>query len=582
MGAGHLEGGLASGDRSQRRESRTSIPWKTMLVTKNRVNFLGIQEDRWENPHYIIYWSGFVFLPEIDPGIASIKKLAQQITKSGIQAGSNNLLGNYFILVQDKIRNNAYAFIDNCGIFRAFYSANAISTSFWDLMRFESLSKSQLNREVVVEFINFGSIFFHKTFFDAIGKIPSDRILSFSASGRVTFLNKGLPEVEDATTDFLEFFEQLSSSIKNETLSVDLTGGIDSRLVAVLLDHFGLDFEVSVVGGLGDRDVKIATKVAEKLNHKLDVLHVTYQSPNEMEKQLNTLLLVSDGYCDLFRNYNLLQHHKARANRGVTLALAATGGELYKDFWWLQDFPFYRKSNSNIERLYDLRINPIPFDDSYLTCEYVDISQNLKRRRLDQLAEFVLDINTRTYDNIYFKYKMQELAGEGVTICSNLPGCKKYVPLLEFELVGYGFKLPRKQRFFNNFHRRMITELNPNVAKIETTEGGMSVSSQKRVRDLFRYVANRGVRVSRKIGQKFLKTDYFQEGGDRGRFHDQVRRLHSTHEAIELLKDEDIIKRDLRIAAVKDRHLGHLVSLGLFLKYMESTSTSGSLLSDSK
>jgi len=545
-----------------------------MLVTKNRIDFLHRQENWWKNSHYSIYWKGFIFLPGTYSELASIEELARQVTRSGIQAAVSNLHGNCFILIQDKITNNSYAFVDNSGIFHAFYSAKGISTSFLDLIEFESLSKSQLSREAVVEFINFGNIFFNRTFFDSIRKIGGNQILTFHANGKVTSFNKSLPDIEDTTTgtSFLEFFEQLSSSIKDQKVSVDLTGGIDSRLVAVLFDYFGLDFEVSVVGASGDRDKEISSEVAEKLKHPFDVFNVTSQSAASVGEQLDELFTVCDGCGDLFRNYFPFQHQKARANRGVTLAVSGNGGELYKDFWWLQDFPFYNRKQSNIEKLYDLRIHSIPFNHSHFISEYSHVSRNLKARTLKQLAEFTMDINTKTYDNIYFKYKMQEVAGQGVTRSNNFSRCKKYVPLLELDLVRYGFNLPRKERFFNNFHRKTITNINRNVAGIQTTEGGMSVSSQKikMVQDIFRYVNNRGIRLTKKIAPKLLKKPYVRQAGSRDCLYSQVRKLSSTKDAIELLKDEGIINGGLKTIAIEDEHLGRLVSLGLLLKHMES------------
>src|SRR5207245_6966712 len=119
----------------------------------------------------------------------------------------------------------------------------------------------------------------------------------------------------------------LAESACAERVSVDLTGGIDSRLLAVVLNYFGLRFEVAASGVPGNSDVQIARAVAEALGKDF---HLT--THDAAGSDWNELFVISDGLFDLGKTGRPIQLQKDRVKRGITLALSGAGGELYKDF----------------------------------------------------------------------------------------------------------------------------------------------------------------------------------------------------------------------------------------------------------
>lgn len=539
-----------------------------MLITRDGISSLGNLDYSWEDSDYFICWKGTVFIEGKPCGVDSIKEFSKEVRSLGLQKACYILKGCYFIVIKDKRRNTFYSFIDNSGLFQAFHSDKAICTSFLELVKWEGLSKVNLNKEAVVEFIHFGNIFFNKTFFDLIKKIPRQSILSFSQEGKICFSEKLIPDLDEKNDkfSFLDFFEGFVSSIKDEKVSIDLTGGIDSRLLAVLLDYFGLEFETAVVGIRGNQDIEIAKEVASILKHDI---YITYHSIDELEEDLYQLFVMTEGLCNILKCHTQLQDNRYRLERDVSLKLSGAGGELYKDFWWLQDFPFYKKKRANLERLFDLRIAPIPFKHFYLSDDYIEISINLRQKVLKELSKYIRDTNTKTYDNIYFNYKMSETGGRFLT--NNFySGLKGYAPLLELDLVRYGFNLPRRERFFNNFHRKIITSINPGVAKIQTTGSGMSVSSKSLdiIQDIGKYLVNISIRLTKKVAQKYIKRTYFQESPIHLDLYSKLRKLSIAKDSIDLLKDEGIINKKIDIDDIDNNYIGSFISLAFLMKYM--------------
>ncbi len=134
----------------------------------------------------------------------------------------------------------------------------------------------------------------------------------------------------------LDVLMAYSSLCRRRNSQHGLTGGIDSRLLAVLLSYFGVPFEVAASGVRGTTDLVIAEKVAKVLDRHF---HITYHHIDDFESTVPEIFGLGDGLFDVVRYHRAFQLQRDRISRGVSLVMSGTGGELFKDFWWLQDFP---------------------------------------------------------------------------------------------------------------------------------------------------------------------------------------------------------------------------------------------------
>jgi asparagine synthetase B (glutamine-hydrolysing) len=115
---------------------------------------------------------------------------------------------------------------------------------------------------------------------------------------------------------------------------MDLTGGSDTRLLAVIFKSVGLDFETAVSGTPGHYDVEISQKVAAELGTKH---YVTYHDVENIDLagELEETFINGDGFSDVLAAHRLYQLGRDRAQRNIELAIGGSGGELYKDGgWW--------------------------------------------------------------------------------------------------------------------------------------------------------------------------------------------------------------------------------------------------------
>ncbi len=540
-----------------------------MIINRHAVSNIEKSEMTFAYEGLKFYLKGFVYIDCFSPGIESLKEFAREWRRKDIHYAIQKLKGHFFLYILDNHSNQNYAFIDNSGMFDVVYSNKYISTSFLDLVKNEKLSRNDVDMYVTTAFLNQGAIYFNRTLFQQIKKISSDEILSFKENGEVKVARKQITELEEPSTynDIYEYFEALTFTLKDRSISVDLTGGIDSRLICTMLNHFDVPFETSVSGSSGDHDVIIADKVAKQINHPL---YVTKRPSSLDEKTIKNLFVYGDGLFDVLKVYSAYQSHQEKLNRGIDLVINGTGGELYKDFWWLQDLPFYRKKISDIKKLVNMRIMPIQIPQHYLHKELHDFNLSMRQDLIRDLSKYHSTFNTQTYDQIYYNYSMQHNAGRLIT--SGNYFFDIYSPLLEREVVKLGYQLPRRKRFNNQFHREVITNINSSIASIETTEGGMTVSAEfnHKLNDNMKYVLNKSKRLTKKVGQKILKQTFLAERYHHDKLFEHVRQLDLVQHSVELLKEEKILNPNLKVNDINNHHLGRIISLALLFEFLHS------------
>jgi hypothetical protein len=165
---------------------------------------------------------------------------------------------------------------------------------------------------------------------------------------------------------------------------------------------------------------------------------------------------------------------------------------------------------------------------------------------------------------------MRECAGRAIT--NNLHEMVCYAPYLERDVVAFGYQLPRGRRFFNNFHRQTITRLNRNVARIPTTEGGISVSAESSAicRDVARYVSDKLSRLTNKLAQRAFNRAHRQGNFDGADIAAAVREVSLRRRTLDRLQDAGIVDSNLRLDQVNTDYLGRMLSLDMLVEKLES------------
>lgn len=514
----------------------------------------------WEDNNYRFYWEGLIFIKGIPSGIESLELFSDILNNTGIEKACSSLSGVFFLTIYDKDDEKYYSLVDNSGLFQAFYSEGHISTSFLNLVEKENLKVSDFNKRCVVEFVHLGNIYFNRTFFDAIKKIDGTQVLSLSQTNGLNILKKDIQDIfSDGEPDsFLTIFEKIATSLKNHGhISIDLTSGMDSRLCAVIFKHFGLEFETAVSGFEGHRDVDYSYRVAQTLGTKH---FVTHPSMNNIIETIEDVFNVCDGLQAVTSNIRLFQLQKERKDRNVDLMITATGGEILRDYFWVQDYPLYNRKHSNLKRLFNLRYRPIEPDHSFFSDGYIQHSKNLRDDFLSDLSLLLKDTNTKTYDNIYFYNKLKEFSGRFVTNHNCLVKC--YAPLLDIDIVRIAVNLPVKKRLFGNFHHEIMASLNPEVAKLKyPTKVYLGLLRYSFfLRDFIAYFTA--------IKRKLVHLVQLRSANIPSQY-EQLKKSNLTQKYTEILHTAGIINNEVELASIDNDFLGQFLTLAMLIERIQ-------------
>lgn len=525
---------------------------------------------RLESRRHIAWWIGFVFVPGRPAGDDSVAYFLDHVSQVDLRQAVQILKGIFFFVLRDRASGTTHAFVDNSGLFKAYRGPKRISSSFLQLISSERIKWSDISPEAIVEFIQFGNIHFGNTFVPGIRKIGSDQICTFDRSGEITILAKALIDLHEAPSDNLEVqFQKLAQSFRYEKLSVDLTGGLDSRLISCLFAQCGLTFETAVSGTPDHPDLRIAAEVSRVLGVPF---HAYHHQPGVNSESLQTLFEVVDGISDMLRYHRLLQYQLWRRGRGNSLSISGMGGELFRDFWWLQDFPFYGRKSANLKRLYRLRICPRPAPNWMLGSKYRSALNSLEEMMLNGLKNYLDVTNARTYDRIYYFIRMQEVAG--CLSCNSLRlGLPHYSPLLDRECVRVGVNLPIRLRAFSGFHRAVITARCPAVSSIVTTGGA---TARRTVVGLpagvWGYANNAIKRFLKKLSQRAGGPMMFMPvNPDNPLFLSYVLRSPDLRGDIQNLQSLGVLDPGVGIDVIRPEYLGRLMTVARLARYLSGT-----------
>ena len=431
---------------------------------------------------------------------------------------------------------------------------------------------SRLAPAAVADFLAHGGIYWSRTFVEEISKIRYDEIIELrppdaSDGAPKRIVRKHLPPRGSIDEQgFVDHYAHLAVALGRERVSVDLTGGFDSRLTACLLNAYGADFETAAVGRPSIPDVTIAAQAAKLLGK---AFYVTYHDAAGIEHELPELFREVDGLADVLDYHRSRQLSAERRRRGITVVVTGAGGELFKDFWWLQDLPFYNSKRVKFRRLYDLRIRPISLPANYLAGDVAAAYTDLRERTIDSFGHLRAATNSESYDNVYFFYKMSEFSGRFAT--SNINNHIGVLsPFLDYDSFLFGASLPRSRRFANLFHRQMLSERCPHLADLITTEGvTASIGKWSMFSDLLGYTVNRSQRLLKKVGERAFRRRWLRLPDPNSP--DMVTRVRQTRafqSAVRDLKDAGVINADLPVHAIRDVDVGRILTLGMLVAHL--------------
>lgn len=289
----------------------------------------------------------------------------------------------------------------------------------------------------------------------------------------------------------------------------DLTGGYDSRLLALLLREAGVEFDTDTRGFDESADVRIARELAELGGWNWLQLKTPPNWSELLPGMMQRALAWGDGHLEVIELAWVLWAHAEVGHTNPSLFIAG-GGEHYRGFAWRQEFlSAGRSPRVNYENWVDMRLLH-PMDVRVFADDPTPaVREDFRRRMVARAEPYAAELNTTQLDVLY-AYKGTGhfgayLSADGGVLTSQLPYYFR-------PIFGAAFSVSHRFRSHNRLMRHMIERLDPRIAAVPTTIGGPAERLRPANAHRFLpYYAEIGRKAIRKVSQKTLGRTLFAE-----------------------------------------------------------------------
>jgi len=532
-------------------------------------------ELRWKaDDRYLIGWAGNLYRPGHAAGEATIDHLLGELDQRDIADIAGELRGIYGLFLFDRSAAMWSILCDNAGLYKIFYNADGVATRFLELLDAGEESPS-VDDQAVVEFLAHGCIFGERTPIHGIRKLRRGEILECRL-GDAPFVRRAArsvsaPTVPDDHAFLLDYFDDFAAAIAGHAVSVDLTGGFDTRLIACMLERNGLDFECAITGMPGTSDVKTAERIAATLDR---ALRFHPHDISGLEEELPALFAMSDGLMSIKGLHRAHALCHARRARVIDLMVHGGGGECLRDNRFVQDFPRYGARAVDFRKYYDLRVAPVKIPDNHLTPHGRSLLEAVRNDTLARFSELRCPTNNLTYEKIYYEYRAPEFYGILFSSYIN-SGLEVEAPFLDYRINYMATKVSPWRRTFMMWPRRLITRHCPKLARLPTADGYTASSHPGRlILELGNHVRVQAGRVGRKLAERHLGRAMFHRVGALQADHpDYAKRLRESAfylEAFERLKTAGLLDPGLDPEHVRATHVGRVMTMGALLGRLDT------------
>jgi hypothetical protein len=515
---------------------------------------------RFESEDFAADWRGFLFVSGHRAGADGVARLCRELRLQGPERALALGKGSFFLKLRDKQAGTTFWCTDRFGLVQLFVAEDRISDDLIQFVRQLPRDGDALDRAGLASFLRYGFYTLGRTIDRRVRVLSGDDIVQQTPGSALELLRKA-PDIGD-TFEFDSYLADLRTAAADMHISLDLTGGIDSRLIAAAFRHARIPVAESATMGTGaHKDLPIAQRVAAELW----LPHVSAQyTEQNFEARIPELLSVTNGQVGLATFDHAFQFAHERRLRGITLAISGVGGELWKDFWWLQDFPFLSGS-PNFPWLYATRIEPRPPGRSMFTPAFTGVFEEARDEYLAAMSRYSGLTKTAAYDSVYAFLRVPFVTGPWVSAATRA-GLPTLCPLLDPDGVRYAMRMRVRDRLFARWHRASIARLAPEIAHLRTAEGTSTRAGAAALLDVPAYVADKSARLAQKVAQR----SGFRDLRQRALFDPSAFRTDATHElargALATLAQYGVVRDGIEPARLSFAQFERVLTAGLLLR----------------
>lgn len=376
-------------------------------------------------------------------------------------------------------------FGDNAGTMRWYIGPKGFCTS----LREAAPDNRTPNEPAVVQFLSYGCIYGPGTVIHEVRRSEPGKYYVVK-NGQIEEKEKGLTPMEnlDAPEDALarqmrRFCDAVSG---RKDIACTITGGTDSRSILSHMIHNGLRPRLDITGEPADADVVIAKKIAERLEMELLFVSETPESADWIDEAIRE----ADGMMGVCGVYRLYKKARVLSREGIALECGGLNGEMYKNDYIDQDFPYYG-GKPHWERFLNNKLAPYGFPADICGPRLT----GAMKRAPEAALEWLRSHTGKTKASAYLSAAYEILQGKSAAVTAmNSRYYIQYTPLMERNVAAPMFRRNPYSLEGKAFQREQVSTYCPAIKDIETDQG-QTCDNRVSCAETAKYLKSVGVRT---------------------------------------------------------------------------------------
>jgi hypothetical protein len=349
------------------------------------------------------------------------------------------------------------------------------STSALVLAKCLRVRPSQVGLEA---FLRSGTQFGRATQWEGVSRLTPAQLVEFTPGGRRT-RTYWMPEIDEAMRD-LDIRQCAEACVETATGALahrywgahpwlDLTGGFDTRLLALLARRAGMQFMANTSGDAGDEDVVLARRIAAAAGWSWAHFQLPGDWGERLAAHVDEAVAWGDSHLDALQLAEVMSGHREKSVVETSL-LNGGGGEHYRDYPWGHELLGSGRSNRvSYDRLIAWRLLG-PIELTVFREDPTAAATSLHREELERRAAPFSSMSNTVQCDILYALKAtghfstyQAAAGAWMHM---------ELPFYLAPVFSCAISVPPRHRNFHRLMRVMMQCLDPGVAAIPTETGG--------------------------------------------------------------------------------------------------------------
>lgn len=374
----------------------------------------------------------------------------------------NECYGVYRIKVSSD--NKTIYFADNSGMMRYYINRNN-HTCHCSLEEAEKEKNNRIpNYSAIAQFLSYGCTYNNETAVESV--VLSDPNLYYVFKDKqMTQLPKNLKKFSDYKDDRVPLDRFISQAVAHceGKIGCTITGGMDSRSVLANLIDLGIEPHLYITGHESQTDVKIAKEIADTTNLPLTVV----SDEIEEESWLNHSAEAADGQEGICGIYRLDKLARKLHTDGIELQFGGVNGEMYKNSFINQDFPFYF-GKPKWDRFYQYKVGTFDYDQTIFAEKIWNEMEKLPSVITGWLKTHEEENKANAYLNVGYEI-MQARCNLVINMFERHTTI--YNPLMERRLAVFAYGKNPYTFEMQAFQRQEVTQHCKEIRKIKTDRG---------------------------------------------------------------------------------------------------------------